>query len=393
MDDEFTEYISDDTVPAIDSLDPHSCSTESIPNGHSKIPNDEDSIFYFSEEILAKKPPKKRKVFIFPYNPYLNTDNLLKIAASENNNISKPTACSLTENIDKLNELSRRLVEKGRFLQALRCKKHMETVGEMTRIKEIKRFATDREDYDTAIQYRNLLKTLETHLCSSEEIEEWLKDYSDTSLSDLEANLRQTMGEEAALEFRNRFALPEIINPSDIEAAQAVMASAHHYFAVKNILKEQNSVFILQTQQVLQKINKELSKALTILDTLKTHLTELTEDNEFQVYVKAIPDVYFIGLKLSRVISFCNYTKTFEKILQEIESNWEECKDYISKRNFQCKNEKDERVCAVCMFASKDMVILGSSYFHVPCINFWINRISTEPPQFNTSIYQAFSAV
>ena len=388
MDDEFTEFRSGDTVAEIDLLDLNSFSSGSRPVGQSKSASADDStpsVFSFSEDSLSKKPVSKKRTFIFPYDLDLNTDNLLKIAVSENQS-TKPTAWTIIENIEELNVLSRRLVEKGRLAQGLRCKKHAETVGEMTRIKEIKRLAADREDYDTAVQYRNLLNTLEKQLCSAEEIEEWLKDYSDTTLSDLEASVRQTMGEEAALEFKERFALPEITKSSDIEAAQAVMASAQHYITVKNILKEQTSVFIQQTQQVLQKINEELSKALTILYKLKSRFLELAEDNEFQNYVKAIPEVYFIGIKLSKVISLCNSTRAFDKILQEIGMNWEECKDLLSKRSYECKNEKEESVCALCLFSSKNMVMLGSSYFHVPCINFWINRVSTEPPKLNTSM-------
>ena len=381
MEDEFTEFRSGEVLSNFDLL-----GLNNLQSGKVLKKSSESLAFTFEDGELEKRPVGKKKIFVFPYDLDLNADNLKKIASSEANN-SKYTPWDIMENIEELNVLAKKLVENGRLIQALRCKKHTETVGEMVRIKEIKRIAAEREDYDTAIQYRNLLNTLEKQLCNAEEIQEWLNDYSETTLADLESTVKKTMGPEAALEFHEKFSFPDIEKSSDIEASQSIFSSAQHYIQVKSILKDQSAIFFQQSQQVLQKVNEELSKAITILYKLRPHFSELTEDLDLQTYIKAIPEVYYIGIKLSKIISFCNSTKNFEKILQEISHNWEECKDFLKVESFDCKSEKDENICGLCLFSSKNLVMLCSSYFHVACINFWINRISTEPPKLDTAVY------
>ena len=292
----------------------------------------------------------------------------------------------MIENVEGLNSLASKLAENGRFLQSLRCKKHAETIGEMIRIKEIKRIAAEREDYDTAIQYRNLLSQLEKQLSSANEIEEWLLQYKETTLKDLEDKVKKTMGEATVLEFKEKFVLSEIRTSSDIEAAMGIMASANHYIKVKSILKDQTSIFFSQTSLILQKINGELSKAITILYKLRSHLLELSSDVDLQNYIKAISEVYFIALKLSKIICFCNSTKSFEKILCEISQNWDELKELIKTNSFDTKTDPNEPFCAICLFASKNLVMLCNTHFHPACINFWINRVSTDPPKLNITL-------
>jgi hypothetical protein len=371
MDDEFTEFKSAESVSEVNLLD---FSTNS--DNYSKK-NVTGSIFpSITSEVIQKPFGLKKKTFIFPLD--LDISSSLILSPPKTN---KPSAWSLMEDIEGLNTLSKDLVTNGRLGQGLKCKKHAETIGEMIRIKEIKRIAAEREDYDTAVQYRNLLAQLEKQLCTAEEIEEWLKDYKETTLYDLEAQVKKSMGDEIALEFKEKFVFPDIKKSSDIEAAQLIMLSAQHYIKVKSVLKDQTSVFFQQTHLILQKINEELSKAITILYKLKPHFPELTEDTELQTYIKALPEIYFIGTKLSKIISFCNFTKAFEKILCEIAHNWDECKGIIKANAIEIKTEIGDNICGLCYFFGKSLVILGGSFFHVGCINFWINRVSTEPPK------------
>ena len=379
MEDEFTEFRSAESIAEIDLLELNSSGSNFQQQHKSKVVY---SSFSFETDEEPKRAASKKKMFVFPYDLDLNSNSLLEAASIENN--SKPSAWSLMENIEGLDKLASGLVENGRLSQSLKCKKHAETVGEIMRIKEIKRIAADREDYDTAIQYRNLLVQLEKQLCSADEIEEWLKEYKDTTLADLENYVKQNLGEEVAAKFKEKFVLPEIKKSSDIETAQNIMASAQQFIMVKTILKDQISTFSSQCQIILQKISEELSKAITILFKLKPHFPELIEDNELKTYMKALPEVYNIGKKLSKIINFCNLTKTFEKILCEISHNWDECKEFINTSNTEFKNEYGENICGICLFSSKGLVMLCSSFFHVSCINFWINRISTDPPKLIT---------
>lgn len=386
MDDDFTEFRSAGYVAEADLLG-LSSSSSLIKRQQSDESYSSSFIFNSSSEGLPRPPSIKKKTFVFPYDLDLNATNLLEIATNETT--KKPTPWSLMEDIEGLNKLAKELATNGRLNHSLRCKKHAEIVGEMMRIKEIKRIATERADYDTAIQYRNLLGQLEKQLSNATEIEEWLKDHKETTLIDLENKVRKAMGEEAALEFKDKFVFPDIKKSSDIENAQAIMISAQHYINVKTILKDQVSVFFQQTHQILQKISEELSKAITIFYKLKPHLAVLSEDSELQIYIKALPEVYFISLRLSKVISYCNSTRAFEKILYEISQNWDECKDFLNSNVPDFKNECNENVCGLCLFGCKNLVLLCGGYFHVACINFWINRISTDPPKLITEMLYA----
>jgi hypothetical protein len=183
--------------------------------------------------------------------------------------------------------------------------------------------------------------------------------------------------------------LPVILTSADIETAQAVVGSARHYCEVKAVLKEQQASFLQQTQLVLQKVSEELSKAITVLYKLKPQLSALAEDVELKSYLKALPEVYFIALRLSKVLQLCCLAKPFEHSLGEISQHWEECKDFLPGAVPEFRSEDGSLLCGLCLFGSSQLVLLCSSHFHVACVNFWINRVSTEPPRLCTANYSS----
>lgn len=371
MEEEFTDFKSGDPAHDIDLLDMSS-------NSKSSAQDENLPKFSFSfSEGLPKIPSLKKKSFIFPLDLELNTSNLLEIITTE----SKPTPWSLLENIEGLNTHCKYLMEKGRLSQALRCKKHAETLAEIQKIKETKRIATERADYETAIQYRNIISQLEKQLSTVEEIEDWLKDYKETTLQDLFDQIVSEQGAEAGKLFKSKFLFPEIKSSNDVEVAQGVMSLASQFLSVKHILKEQPGVFQSQTKLILNKINEELCRAMSILFKIKPLLSGMDKDEELQVYLKALPEVFFLAERLKKVIQLVGIEKEFQQILAEIQLNWDEIKDLAGKVEGKAKYENGEVTCGICLFANKGLVMLCSSYFHVTCINFWINRVSVEPPQ------------
>lgn len=371
MDEEFTDFKSGDPVHDIDLLDMTS---------NSKIPTQDPPppkfSFSFSEGV-PKIPALKKKSFIFPLDLELNTTNLLEIITTE----TKPTPWSLIENIEGLESQCKFLVDKGRLSQALRCKKHAETLGEIQKIKETKRIATERSDYETAIRYRNIISQLEKQLSTVEEIEDWLKEYKETTLQDLCDQIVQEQGEGMGRVFKSKFIFPEIKKSTDIELAQGVMSQAQQYTSVKHILNEQPGIFQTQSKLILNKINEELCKAMGIIFKIKPLLPTMGKDEDLQVYLKALPEVFFVAERLQKVIQLVGIEKEFKEILAEIQLNWDEIKDLVCKVEEKIRYETGESVCGICLFANKGLAMLCSSYFHVTCINFWINRVSVEPPQ------------
>jgi hypothetical protein len=364
MEDDFSEFKSGDPIHDIDLLD-----TSSWPRESSKA-------FSFSfSEVIPKHPALKKKSFVFPLDLELNASNLLEMISTE----SKPTPWSLLENIEGLNSLCKKLVDNGRLTQALRCKKHSETVSEIQRIKEVKRIATERGDYETAIQYRNLVAQLEKQLSPVEEIEEWLKEQKDTTLNDLKEQAAE-LGPETLEMFKEKFIWPEIQKSSDIEKAQIVLNNALQFIYLKKILKNQLQSFVSQTKTVLVKVNDELCKAMSVLFKLKPFWKDVGNDEEVLMFMKALPEVFFIAARLKKVVSLTGLDHEFQKIIAEVFFNWEEIKTFLPKIANEGKYEHGENVCGVCLFAGKGLVMLCSSYFHVTCINFWINRISVDPP-------------
>lgn len=367
MDDEFSEFKSGDPATDIDLLDMSSWSkSSSIPGAFSS------SI----SEGIPKVPALKKKSFLFPLDLEINTQNLLEMISTE----TKPTAWSLIENIEGLNTLCKKLVEDGRLEQALKCMKHAETVGEIQRVNEIKRKATDRGDYETAIQYRNLVTKLKEQLSNVEEIEEWLKDYKEQTIQSLFDVILQEMGLDVAASFKEKFVMPSVHKSIDIENAQVVMNNALQFLNLKRMLRANLEQFIVQSKTLLAKVNEEFCRAMSVFFKLKPFWNSVVADEELQVFLKGIMEVYFIAVRIKKVIVLVGLEKEFHKILAEVFLNWDEIKEFLPKGGNEGKNDANEKICGICLYSSKQLVMLCSSYFHITCINFWINRISTDPP-------------
>ena len=180
--------------------------------------------------------------------------------------------------------------------------------------------------------------------------------------------------------FKSKFFFPDIKKSTDIELAQTIMAQAQQYTSVKHILNEQPGKFQTQSKLILDKINEELCKAMRILFKIKPLLPTMDKDEDLQVYLKALPEVFLVGERLRKVIQLVGIEKEFKQILAEIQLNWDEIRDLVWKVEGKIRYETGEFVCGICLFANKGLPMLCSSYFHVTCINFWINRVSVEPP-------------
>ncbi|CAG9330334.1 unnamed protein product [Blepharisma stoltei] len=395
MEDEFTEFKSSTTVFDVDLLEFRENSPGIKPQKRFPFSEQLDAPApvpaQSNDENFPQPPSIKKKQFIFPSDFNLDIapisgesilDLHLPIQPVE---VEKLNPWTLLDDSEGLKKLSVSLLSQGRLDEALKCRKHSETLKEIERIKEIKSMAAEREDYDTAIQYRNILIQLEKELSSPDEIENWIKDKKELTLKELEEKVTVSYGSEAGREFAEKFVYPEVKTSLDIENIKEIFLKAQFYCEIKKILSNQSAAFLSQSQLVLQKISEELKRAVIILNKLKPSITTLDKDEDLKTYLKGLSEVYQIYERLHFAVEIVGTLKSLEFYSKDIPLSWSECGNLFNYDIPKLRLSKlSDKFCTVCLFPISQSVMLSGSNYHSACANFWVNRISTDPPRFRT---------
>lgn len=200
-----------------------------------------------------------------------------------------------------MKSLAVKLIEQGRLDEAIKCYEHAEILEEIDRVKLLKENATDKEDYELAIQYKDLLTNLDHQLCTSKELEKWIKPFKNTNFKDLENSVIKEFGEDSGIEFHEKFHMKEITCSLDIHDTKQIFVNAQAYFIISQKLVNNIEIFSQQSDLILDKIFEDLGVGKDILLRLKYKLPELTNDIEFQTYSRAIIEVFSIAERMEHI--------------------------------------------------------------------------------------------
>jgi len=325
-----------------------------------------------SESSSFPQPPAiVRKSFVFPSGDLTSITDLEFPSPSPSK-----SAWEYIDNCEAMTNLSYSLYFQGRLHQALLAMQHAEKLNHIQKLKELKAQAAEREDYDSALQYRNTINLVEKELQTVEEVEKWLSEEKGKSLSDI----AESLNSEEQNSFWSKFKLPEVKGSVDIERAIEQVNKAEIYIKVKSLIKTHQSFFVYETFRVLNAVKNELKKSLKILAKLKPFLRRI-EDEELSVYTKGLEQVYLVGARVSEIIKYFELPE-LAKLCEEIKKTWFDCETYLKLETSVPKIcFASETLCSICFCPVESPTKLCGASFHPTCINFWINRITTDPPK------------